>query len=40
MTLDAYGRYYENDTCFWMEKLGSHINETKAIAEKVPEAEI
>jgi integrase len=40
MTPDTYGHYYEDDTSLWMEKLGSHIHETKAIAEKVLEAEI
>ena len=40
MTLDTYGQHYEDDTSLSMEKFGSHINETKAIAEKVLEAEI
>ena len=40
MTLDTYGHYYEDDTSLWMEKLGSHIHETKAITEKVLEAVI
>ena len=40
MTLDTYGHYYEDDTSLWMEKLGSHIHETKAINEKVLESEI